>query len=57
MKYEEDHKALLLLRSLSDSFKHFRITLLFGKETLQCDAVVSDIISYVKLNKESEKEA
>ncbi|KAI9152856.1 hypothetical protein LWI28_002193 [Acer negundo] len=26
-------------------------------ETLQCDAVVSDVISYVKLNKASEREA
>ena len=57
VKYEEDDKALLLLRSLPDSFKHFRTTLLFGKETLQCDVVVSDIISYVKLNKASERDA
>ncbi|KAH7511678.1 hypothetical protein JRO89_XSUnG0178400 [Xanthoceras sorbifolium] len=46
VKYEEDNKALLLLRSLSDSFKHFKNTLLFGKDTLKSDAVVSDIISY-----------
>ncbi|KAI9196857.1 hypothetical protein LWI28_027588 [Acer negundo] len=34
VKYEDDDKALLLLRSLPNSFKHFRTTLLFGKETL-----------------------
>ncbi|KAL5768619.1 hypothetical protein ACOSP7_015169 [Xanthoceras sorbifolium] len=50
VKYEEDNKALLLLRSLSDSFKHFKNTLLFGKDTLKSDAVVSDIISYVRGN-------
>ncbi|KAI9153179.1 hypothetical protein LWI28_007285 [Acer negundo] len=57
VKYEEDDKALLLLRSLPDSFKHFRTTLLFGKETLQCDVDVFDIISYMKLNKASERDA
>ncbi|KAI9196107.1 hypothetical protein LWI28_021066 [Acer negundo] len=57
VKYEEDDKALMLLRSLSNSFKHFRTTLLFGKETLQRDAIVSDIISYMKLNKASERDA
>ncbi|KAH7572270.1 hypothetical protein JRO89_XS04G0230200 [Xanthoceras sorbifolium] len=55
--YEEDDKALLLLRSLLDSFKRFRGTLLFGKNTLKYDTVVSDIISYVKMNKASEWEA
>ncbi|KAI9186661.1 hypothetical protein LWI28_019633 [Acer negundo] len=57
VKYEEDDKALLLLRSLPNSFEHFRTTLLFSKETLQCDVVVSNIISYVKLNKASERDA
>ncbi|KAH7565167.1 hypothetical protein JRO89_XS09G0151200 [Xanthoceras sorbifolium] len=57
VKYEKDDKALLLLRSLSDSFKHFKTTLLFGKDTLEYDTVVSDIISYVKMNKASERES
>ncbi|KAH7557807.1 hypothetical protein JRO89_XS11G0223600 [Xanthoceras sorbifolium] len=57
VKYEEDDKALLLLRSLPDSFKHFRTTLFFGKDTLECDAIISDIISYVKMNNASEREA
>ncbi|KAL5812588.1 hypothetical protein ACOSQ3_027538 [Xanthoceras sorbifolium] len=57
VKYEEDDKALLLLRSLSDSFKHFWTTLLFSKDTLECDTVISNIISYVKMNKTSESEA
>ncbi|KAL5745494.1 hypothetical protein ACOSP7_026640 [Xanthoceras sorbifolium] len=38
VKYEEDDKALLLLKSLPDSFKHFRSTLLVSKDTLECDA-------------------
>ncbi|KAL5746560.1 hypothetical protein ACOSP7_027706 [Xanthoceras sorbifolium] len=57
VKYEEDDKALLLLRSLPDSFKHFRTTFFFGKDTLECDAIISDIISYVKMNNASEREA
>ncbi|KAL5756893.1 hypothetical protein ACOSQ2_021639 [Xanthoceras sorbifolium] len=55
--YGEDDKAILLLRALPHSFKHFMITLLFGNENLACDAVVSDIIFYMKLNKTSEREA
>src|SRR3954463_4855818 len=51
VKYEEEDKALLLLRSLPHSFKHFRTTLMFGKETLRFEEVVQDIISYVKMNK------
>ena len=39
VKYEED-KALLLLRFLTSSFKHFRTTLMFGKETLRFEEVV-----------------
>src|SRR4051812_33225793 len=53
VKYEEEDKALLLLRSLPTSFKHFRTTLMFGKETLRFEEVVQDIISYVKMNKSS----
>jgi len=51
VKYEEEDKALLLLRSLPSSFKHFRTTLMFGKETLRFEEVVQDIISHVKMNK------
>ena len=51
VKYEEKDKALLLLRSLSSSFMHFQTTLIFGKETLQFEEVVQDIISHVKMNK------
>ncbi|KAL5756880.1 hypothetical protein ACOSQ2_021626 [Xanthoceras sorbifolium] len=50
-------RSILLLRALPYSFKHFMITLLFGNENLACDAVVSDIIFYMKLNKTSEREA
>ena len=51
VKYEEEVKFLLLLQSLSSSFKHFWTTLMFGKETLRFEAVVQDIISLVKMNK------
>ncbi|KAL5758686.1 hypothetical protein ACOSP7_021297 [Xanthoceras sorbifolium] len=51
------NRSLLLLRALPYSFKHFMITLVFGNETLACDAVISNIISYMKLNKTSEREA
>jgi len=51
VEYEED-KALLL-RSLLPSFKHFRTTVMFGKETFQFEKVVQDIISHVKINKSS----
>ena len=51
VKYED--KALLLLRSLPSSFKHFRTTFIFGKETLWSEEVVQDIISHVKMNKSS----
>jgi len=50
---EEKDKALLLLRSLSSSFKHFWTTLMLGKETLCFEEVVQDIISHVKMNKSS----
>src|SRR3954463_5789586 len=53
VKYEEEDKALLLLRSLPTSFKHFRTTLMFGKKTLRFEEVVQDIISYVNMNKSS----
>jgi len=40
VKYEEEDKALLLLRSLPLSFKHFRTALMFGKETHWFEEVV-----------------
>lgn len=33
VKYEDDDKALLLLRSLLPSFKHFRTTFMLDKDT------------------------
>ena len=33
--YKDDDMAIILLRSLPSSFKHFRTTLMFGKESLK----------------------
>ena len=51
VKYEEKDRDLLLLWSLSSSFKHFRTIIVFGKETLWFEEIVQDIISHVKINK------
>ena len=53
VKYEEEDKAFLLLQSLLLSFKHFRTIFMFGKETLRFEEVVQDIISHIKMNKNS----
>ncbi|KAI9194646.1 hypothetical protein LWI28_007899 [Acer negundo] len=37
VKYEDDDKVFLLLRSPPRSFKHFRTTIMFGKESLKLD--------------------
>ncbi|KAI9152836.1 hypothetical protein LWI28_001944 [Acer negundo] len=50
VKYKDDDKALLLLRSLPPSFKHFRTTIMFGKESLKLDEVMEAIQSYVKMD-------
>jgi hypothetical protein len=50
VKYDDDDKALLLLRSLPSSFKHFRTTIMFGKESLKLDEVMEAIQSYVKID-------
>ena len=44
VKYEEWYKVLLLIQSLSSSFKHFLTIFMFGKETLWFEEVVQDII-------------
>ena len=54
MKYDDDDKALLLLRSLLSSFKHFRTTIMFGKESLKLDEVMEAIQSYVKMDENTE---
>jgi len=51
VKYEEEDKALVLLRSLSSTFEHFRTTLMFGKETFRFEEVVQYIISHIKMNR------
>ncbi|KAK0572693.1 hypothetical protein LWI29_035568 [Acer saccharum] len=54
VKYDDDDKALLLLRSLPPSFKHFRTTIMFGKESLKLDEVMEAIQSYVKMDENTE---
>ena len=54
VKYDDDDKALLLLRSLPSSFKHFRTTIMFGKESLKLDEVMEAIQSYVKMDENTE---
>ena len=54
VKYEDDDKALLLLRSLPPSFKHFKTTIMFGKEILKLDEVMEAIQSNVKMDEITE---
>ncbi|KAI9201006.1 hypothetical protein LWI28_016448 [Acer negundo] len=54
VKYEDDDNALLLLRSLPPSFKHFRTTIMFSKESLKLDEVMEAIQSYVKMDENTE---
>lgn len=54
VKYEDDNKGLLLLRSLLSSFKHFRTTLMLRKDALKFDEVVEAIQFYVKMDENTE---
>ena len=51
VKYKEEDKPSLLVRSLSLSFKRCWTTLVFGKETLQFEELVQEIFFHVKMNK------
>ncbi|CAL8999567.1 unnamed protein product [Prunus brigantina] len=48
--YKDDDMAIILLRSLPSSFKHFRTTLMFGKESLKLEDVIQALQSYAKLD-------
>lgn len=54
VKYEDNDKGLLLLRSVLSSFKHFRTTLMLGKDALKFDEVVEAIQFYVKMDENTE---
>ena len=54
VKYKDDDKALLFLRSLSPSFKHFKTTIMFGKESIKLDEVMEAIQSYSKMDENTE---
>ncbi|KAM1650570.1 hypothetical protein ACFXTN_003259 [Malus domestica] len=48
--YKDDDMAIILLRSLPSSFKHFRTTLMFGKESLKLEDVIQALQSHAKLD-------
>ncbi|CAL8140263.1 unnamed protein product [Prunus armeniaca] len=48
--YKDDDMAIILLRSLPSSFKHFQTTLMFGKESLKLEDVIQALQSYAKLD-------
>ncbi|CAL8097158.1 unnamed protein product [Prunus armeniaca] len=48
--YKDDDMTIILLRSLPSSFKHFRTTLMFGKESLKLEDVIQALQSYAKLD-------
>lgn len=53
-KYKDDDKALLLLRSLPPSFKHFKTKIMFGKSTLKFDEVIEALQSHLKVDEKPE---
>ena len=52
IKYEEEDLALILLRSLPASYKNFRDTLIYTKETLKVEDVKSTLFSKELMDKE-----
>lgn len=44
-KLKEDDKALLLLNSLPPSYEHLVTTIIYGKDTLEFEDVVSMLVS------------
>ncbi|CAL2226790.1 unnamed protein product [Prunus armeniaca] len=48
--YKDNNMAIILLRSLPSSFKHFRTTLMFEKESLKLEDVIQALQSYAKLD-------
>ncbi|KAI5312193.1 hypothetical protein L3X38_041366 [Prunus dulcis] len=48
--YKDDDMVIILLRSPPSSFKHFRTTLMFGKESLKLEDVIKALQSYAKLD-------
>ena len=49
VNYEDEDKVLLLLVSLITHFDHLMTTLLYGKETVVLDEVISAFLSHVKM--------
>lgn len=51
VKIEEEDEDLLLLCSLPSSFKHFRETFFFGRDTLSIEDVKSSLLSKEHIDK------
>ncbi|VVA30188.1 PREDICTED: Retrovirus-related Pol poly from transposon TNT [Prunus dulcis] len=47
--YKLEDKVVLLLTSLPSSYKHFRMTLIFGQGTLKFEEVVQDVLKYHRM--------
>ena len=50
VNYEDEDKALLLLASLPTSFDHL-VTMMYRKETIVLEEVISALLSHIKISK------
>ena len=50
VNYEDEDKALLLLASLPTSFDHL-VTMMYRKETILLEEVISALLSHIKISK------
>ncbi|XP_040372400.1 uncharacterized protein LOC112194950 [Rosa chinensis] len=53
VRYKDEEKTLMLLRSLPASFKHFITRLVSGKDSLKYDEITEAIQSYFKMSRET----
>ena len=54
VNYEDEDKALLLLASFPTSFDHLVTTLMYGKETIVFEEVISALLSHIKMKQDSD---
>ena len=50
VNYEDEDKALLLLASLPTSFDHL-VTMMYRKETILLEEVISALLSHIQISK------
>ncbi|CAL9074811.1 unnamed protein product, partial [Musa textilis] len=55
-KIDDEDKALLLLCSLSQSFKYFRDTMIYGKETISYQEIKSALKSKEQIDRDITRE-